>query len=340
MSFQKSGAKKGAKAQQARTAELFKKYDKRDPFNLDDDRAKQEQNLLDATGLDYRSQVGKGLTGRWAADNPDDEERRYLARVVEGQGGAMGGGAGNGKYGLITTPAEKAIAWEKRDDDKILHQRANYALSNLVSSVDSFQRARVYERFPHLQKIPQQYFEEVVADQMRLYYIMQQGEIKSEDDNMFILKIVHIDYVIPEEPIWDPFGKISAKVSELKPKWESGREHGRFHPRNLGINTDAFGRLAADQGKFFRQLRYKVYIIKELYPAIREIANDKDQFNAIAKLIYGWSSLTQSPQTYDEALPYGNIQAYTSQPLANAIAQEPTSVTRDALAQAIAALKE
>jgi hypothetical protein len=331
MSFQKSGAKKGAKAQQGRTAELFKKYDKREPFNLDEDRAQLEQDKLDATGLSYRSQVGKGLTGRWAADNPDDEERRYLARVLD-----------NGdKYGQnVQVSAEKAIAWEKRDDDKVLHQRANYALSNLVSSVDSFQRARVYERFPHLQKIPQQYFEEVVADQMRLYYILQQGEIKSEDDNMFILKVVHINYVIPEEPIWDPFGKITAKVDDLKSRWEKGREHGKFHPRNIGINEPTI-MTTLSRDKLNRQLRIKVYIIKELYPAIREIANESKQMAAIGKLIYGWSSLDKEPQTYNEALPFNpGMIDYIPELLASPtdFSKQPDATTVNNLKRAIKSL--
>jgi hypothetical protein len=316
--------KKGAKAQQARTAELFQKYDKREPFNLDENRAAIEQNTIDKSGLDYRSQVAKGLTGRWAANNPDDEERKYLSRVLQQEQ----------KYGdNIQVSAEKAIAWEKRDDDKVLHQRANFALSNLISSVDSFQRARVYERFPHLQKIPQQYFEEVVADQMRLYYILQQGEIKSEDDNMFILKVVHINYVIPEEPIWDPFGKITAKVSELKPRWDQGREHGRFHPRNLGINHPNVNEIV-EKEKGDRQLRIKVYIIKELYPAIREIQNPQAQYDAIGRMIFGFSSLTKENQTYNEALPFGIMQKYQQDNvIGNAV--EPDQYTRQRLQEVI-----
>jgi hypothetical protein len=174
---------KGNKKGEARTATLFKKYDKREPFALDKKRAEIEEEKLDASGLDYRSQVAKGMVGRWAADNPADEKRRYMSRILDPDG------EGKKKYGEnVTVPLDTAVELEKRDDDKVLHQRANYALSQLVSSVDTFQRARVYDRFPHLQKIPQQYFEEVVADQMRLYYILQQGEIKDEDDNMFILK--------------------------------------------------------------------------------------------------------------------------------------------------------
>jgi hypothetical protein len=97
-----------------------------------------------------------------------------------------------------------------------------------------------------------------------------------------------------------------------------GRDHGRFHPRNIGINyKSGLPKLNAEDQhstEFYRaQIKIKTYIIKELYPGIREIQNHDKQTEAVMRMIFGYSSLLQSPQTYDEALPFSTLNAKSHQ---------------------------
>lgn len=305
MSGEGKKASKGVKAQNTRVARGWDKLDKREGFEIDEDRIRAEETAFEEPGSEYRSQVGKGMVGRWAPNAPADEERRLLNKARRHET----------RYPQLRMDVEKAIEWERQDDDKVLQQRHNFLLSQTVSSKNPFQRALVYERFPILERVPQQYFESMVQDQMRLYYLLQQGEIKSEDDNLFVLKVCHINYTIPVFPIWDPFGKITASWgnSDNRLRAQQGRAHGIFHPRTLGIlqNTSVgprdtvtwdFNRMNASQKL---QIVTKCYILKELYPNIREIPR-AEASTIMAKIIFGYSSLIQEVQQGDSLFAAGS----------------------------------
>lgn len=291
-------SQKGVKAQKAKIAAGWDKMDKRDGFALDRARIEKEEDELDNYGYSYSHQVGKGLYGRWAPNTPYDEERRLTARALQG-------GKSSAKYkgANIDLSLDKIVEWEKEDDDKALQQRANYLLQQTLSSKDPFQRALAFERFPILDKVPQQYFETIVQDQMRLYYLLQQGEIKNEDDNLFVLKICHINYRIPLEPIWDPFSKITTlpwAASQNGARNEAGRKHGLFHPRTLGIladNVASVGGTAAEAEALKKQIQIKVYVLKELYPNIRE-GTPAYATEVIANILTGFSPLLDASQSW------------------------------------------
>lgn len=297
---------KGVKAQNARVASGWDKYDKREGFALDDERIASEEKYADKAGGEYRSQVGRGLIGRWAPNSPQDEDRRLLAKAVNHQ-------KADDRYPDLKMDVATAVEWERQDDNKVLQQRHNYLLQQTLSSKDPFQRSLVLERFPILENVPQQYYESQVQDQMRLYYLLQQGEIKSEDDNLFVLHVCHINYVIPTFPIWDPFGKATEKYSgsDTNLRSDQGKLHGIFHPRTLGIlpqtsigPTIQLNRPADVAAKLIHdpylktQVAIKAYILKELYPNIRE-APLADSSEIIAKVIFGFASMVDDYQTGD-----------------------------------------
>lgn len=216
---------------------------------------------------------------------PDDRDTFYAAQRELVKKTSPGVPVGMTDYGVVTSPPGLIdYMLDKKNKELYLHElkRASY----LADTSDPSSQKRLYEIFPELKTIPDDYYKQEISLQWTLRNLLRDGEIRSKEDHMTVGMLTRPEFMIPIYPAWDPTGFFISGTTQFNKLIASGTKRGLFNPLRYADQLEAYQTIGVNGPgagmQPLTQKELKRMIIRRLYPGLRK-ASDFEIDNSIAR---------------------------------------------------------
>jgi len=211
-------------------------------------------------------------------------------------------------------------------DDKAVQQKHLDYMSFSAALVDPRDPSTVrkaYSIVPELKEVTDRNFDEEAKKQFFIYYIIQQGEVRTPEEHRFLYAMLDPRFVLPTKALWDPNGVFLEEAGATQnSKIDAGlfnRYVWSFNNKSIDAKTgydlldnaraysgpgavpaEALETLNGYPGATREQLSAKTLIIKYVMPAMRD-ADIKDVASWVVMMMFNMSlgSESQFPTPFD-----------------------------------------
>jgi hypothetical protein len=192
------------------------------------------------------------------------------------------------KYGVVTAP-ESLVPYLNEKKEKAWYLNNLRTAEYLVDPTDPRTVKQLYEIYPELRDVPEQWYQDMMAVQWSLKELLQFGEIRSKDDHALVMHVCAPGFIIPRHPAWDPLGIIientdayATKDQNYREKIASGFQKSHWNP--FRYSTE--GVEVSDPVKS-EQEEWKAMILRRLYPGLRD-TSFQDLKNVVVNQLTGF----------------------------------------------------